>query len=189
MAVQVLFVQGGGAGTHDQWDNKLVESLQHALGASYRIRYPRMPSEDDPSYAAWKPALVGELKSLDDGAILVGHSLGGAFLVLVLAETRLSFRPKALMLVAAPFIGEGGWAGEEIPPRANLADRLPAGLAVSLFLGTADDTVPAAHAQLYSKAIPQIVVRMLPDRDHQLSNDLSPVAQDIRSLSPERGAG
>ena len=26
-ARQILFIQGGGAGTHDDWDNKLVESL------------------------------------------------------------------------------------------------------------------------------------------------------------------
>ena len=24
---QILFIQGGGAGTHDEWDNKLVASL------------------------------------------------------------------------------------------------------------------------------------------------------------------
>jgi hypothetical protein len=28
---EVLFVQGGG-GTHDKWDNKLVESLERELG-------------------------------------------------------------------------------------------------------------------------------------------------------------
>lgn len=29
---QVLFIQGGGAGTHDEWDGKLVESLRRELG-------------------------------------------------------------------------------------------------------------------------------------------------------------
>jgi predicted alpha/beta hydrolase family esterase len=183
MAVQILFVQGGGGeGAHDQWDSKLVASLDRELGAKYSIRYPRMPHEDDPSYTAWKPALVEELSSLKDGAILMGHSLGGAFLVHVLAEKPLSFRPLALVLIAAPFIGEGGWPSDEIPAQANLAERLPAGLAVSLYLGTADDTVSVKHAQLYSRAIPQAVVHMLPDRNHQLNNDLTEVAHDVRSL-------
>jgi pimeloyl-ACP methyl ester carboxylesterase len=30
---QILFIQGGGAGAHDEWDDKLVESLTSDLGA------------------------------------------------------------------------------------------------------------------------------------------------------------
>src|SRR4051812_18792881 len=70
MTVELLFVQGGGDGTHDEWDNKLVDSLAGALGRHYRIRYPRMPDEDDPRYASWKATLIDEYKRLQDGAIL-----------------------------------------------------------------------------------------------------------------------
>ncbi|WP_261333555.1 hypothetical protein [Rhizobium leguminosarum] len=38
-----------------------------------------------------------------------------------------------------------------------------------------------AHVHLYAKAVPHAVVRTLEDRDHQLDNDLSDVARDIRS--------
>jgi len=51
--------------------------LRSELGPSYDIRYPRMPNEDDPSYAQWKATLEKELAALDDGAILVGHPTGG----------------------------------------------------------------------------------------------------------------
>jgi hypothetical protein len=47
MTSQILFVQGGGPRVHDEWDHKLVESLEQHLGTS--VRYPRMPNEDDPS--------------------------------------------------------------------------------------------------------------------------------------------
>ena len=60
MTRQVLFIQGGGEGTHDEWDNKLVDSLSRELGPSYAIRYPLMPNEADPNYAAWKAALEAE---------------------------------------------------------------------------------------------------------------------------------
>ena len=43
---ELLFIQGGGAGTHDEWDDKLVESLGRELGDGVEIRYPRMPAED-----------------------------------------------------------------------------------------------------------------------------------------------
>jgi hypothetical protein len=45
-----LFIQGGGAGSHDEWENKLVDSLRRELGPDYDVRYPRMPKEADPSY-------------------------------------------------------------------------------------------------------------------------------------------
>jgi len=47
--------------------------------------------------------------------------------------------------------------------------------------GTDDTTVPFAHVKLYAKAIPRAIVRALPNRDHQLCNDLRDVAQDIES--------
>ena len=81
MKRQVLFVQGGGEGVHDNLDGKLVASLNSELGPNYEIRYPRMPKEDDPSYGTWKAALEKELAALDDGAFLVGHSLGGTMLI------------------------------------------------------------------------------------------------------------
>jgi hypothetical protein len=86
MTKQILFIQGGGAGTHDDWDSKLVASLARELGQGYDIRYPRMPNEADPSYPAWKTALEHEIAALDDAAILVGHSLGGTILINALAE-------------------------------------------------------------------------------------------------------
>jgi hypothetical protein len=39
---QILFIQGGGAGTHDEWDNKLVESLRQAPFARHQA-----PSDTD----------------------------------------------------------------------------------------------------------------------------------------------
>lgn len=83
---QVLFVQGGGDGVHDQWDNHLVDSLRSELGPAYEIRYPVMPNEADPEYAVWELALQKELASLEPGAIVAGHSVGGTILIHVLAE-------------------------------------------------------------------------------------------------------
>jgi len=35
---QILFIQGGGAGAHDEWDDKLVDSLRRGLGNGWEIR-------------------------------------------------------------------------------------------------------------------------------------------------------
>jgi pimeloyl-ACP methyl ester carboxylesterase len=183
----ILFVQGGGGSdVHDSWDNKLVDSLKRELGDGYEVRYPRMPDEDDPRYAKWKPAIEREITRLGDGAVLVGHSIGGTMLVQALAEQTPERAPPgrsgAIILVSAPFVGEGGWPGVEFALPSDLGARLPAGVPVHIFHGSEDETVPPAHAYLHARAIPQAQVHLLPGRDHQLNNDLSEVAQAIRAL-------
>lgn len=180
---QVLFVQGGGEGVHDQWDNQLVESLRGELGPAYEIRYPVMPNEADPQYAAWKVALQSELAALQDGAVVVGHSVGGTILINVLAERTPGCHLGAICLIAAPFVGTGGWKSDDIEPRSDLAAQLPRDVPIFLYHGRDDDTVPFAHVELYARAIPRAHVRHLAGRDHQLDNRLSEVATDIRRLT------
>jgi pimeloyl-ACP methyl ester carboxylesterase len=178
---QILFIQGGGQGTHDEWDGKLVDSLARELGEDFQVRYPRMPREDDPSYAQWGPAIRREIAALDEGATVVGHSVGGTLLVRTLADERPDVELGAIVLLATPFIGEGGWPGDDFEMPSDLGDRLPESVPVHLFHGLDDDTAPAAHADLYARVIPQAQVHRLPGRDHQLGNDLAEVARVIRA--------
>jgi hypothetical protein len=179
---QVLFIQGGGSGTHDEWDDKLVDSLRRELGDEYEMWYPRMPAEDDPSYTAWGPAISEAVATLKDGAIVVGHSVGGTLLIHTLTERPPGASLAAIVLIAAPFVGTGGWPGEEFERESSLGALLPANVPVHVFHGLEDDEVPPAHANLYARAIPQAQLHRLPGRDHQLGNDLSDVATRIRAL-------
>ncbi|MGW9197636.1 alpha/beta fold hydrolase [Micromonospora chersina] len=186
---QILFIQGGGAGTHDEWDDKLCDSLRQELGDAYEVRYPRMPDEDDPSYAGWSVAIRRELAALDGGAIVVGHSVGATILVNALAERQPEPEIRAIVLVAAPFVGAGGWPGDEFELPHDLGARLPQGVPVHVFHGLQDETAPPSHADLYARAVPQAQLHLLPGRDHQLNNDLSEVAKTISSddLRPATG--
>ncbi|MET7371886.1 alpha/beta fold hydrolase [Micromonospora arida] len=177
---QILMIQGAGAGVHDEWDDKLVDSLSRELGDAYEVRYPRMPDEDDPSYATWGAAVRREIAALDEGAVLVGHSVGGTILVHALAERPPERALSAIVLIAAPFVGPGGWPGDEFELSNDLGARLPYGVPVHVFHGLQDDTAPPSHADLYGGAIPQARLHLLPGRDHQLNEDLSEVARVIR---------
>ncbi len=182
---QVLFIQGGGAGAHDEWDDKLVESLRRELGGGYEVRYPRMPDEGDPSYARWSAAIRREMADLDGGAVVAGHSVGATILVNALAEQPPERRRAVIALIAAAFVGPGGWPGDEFELTSDLGARLPPGARVHVFHGLQDETAPPSHAGLYALAIPQALVHQLPGRDHQLNNDLSEVAEAIHISRPE----
>jgi pimeloyl-ACP methyl ester carboxylesterase len=179
---QILFIQGGGEGTHDEWDNKLVDSLRSELGAGFEVRYPRMPGEADPSAATWVPAIRQAIAALGDGAVLVGHSVGATILVHTLVDKPPARRLGAIVLLAAPFVGTGGWPGDEFELRSDLGARLPTGVPIHVFHGLDDDTAPPAHADLFAHAIPQAQLHLLRGRDHQLGNDLGDVAKLIRAL-------
>jgi predicted alpha/beta hydrolase family esterase len=180
---QVLFIQGGGAGVHDGWDNKLVDSLKRELGPDYDVRYPRMPKEGDPSFPIWRAALADEIAGLDDGAVLIGHSVGGTILINALAETPPNRKLAGIFLIAAPFVGPGGWPSEDITSTASLGARLPPKTPIHLYHGSNDDIAPFAHVDLYERAIPGAIVHRLRGRDHQLNDDLTEVAADVRVLT------
>ena len=185
---QILFIQGGGAGVHDGWDDKLFESLKRELGEGYEVRYPRMPDEGNPSYARWAPAIHRELADLDEGAVVAGHSVGGTILINALAEQATERDLAAVILISAPFVGRGGWQSDELELPSDLGARLPRGVLVHVFHGLDDETAPPLHAELYARAIPQAQVHRLPGHDHQLNNDLSEVAKAIRTMPPAHPA-
>ncbi|WP_127903683.1 alpha/beta fold hydrolase [Solirhodobacter olei] len=183
MPVQILFIQGAGEGVHDRWDSRLVESLERELGEGFVIRYPQMPNEGSPTYSVWKAALLCEFRSLEDGTIFVGHSVGATVLLHTLADEPSSTNPAAVVLIAAPFIGKEGWSSDDIKERSDFRGLLPQDAPIFLYHGIEDQIVPVQHARLYAKAIPQAVVRTLAHRDHQLNNSLKEIAEDIRSTA------
>lgn len=176
---QVLFLQGSGAGVHDEWDDKLVDSLRRGLGDDGEVHYPRLPDEDAPTYAGWSAAIRRELSAMQEGAV-VGHSAGGAVLINMVADRPPPYRLAAIILVSVPFFGPGGWPTDEFEALSDLGARLPFGVPVHVIHGLEDCTVPVAHAELYARAIPQARLHLLPGRDHQLNDDLSEIAALVR---------
>ena len=111
------------------------------------------------------------------GATLLVHALG----------TDPPARPLgAIVLLAAPFVGQGGWHDDDFELTTETGGRLPPSVPVHVFFGLEDDTVPPSHAELWAAAIPEARLHPLPGRDHQLGNDLGEVARVIRELPASR---
>jgi len=182
MKRQILFIQGGGEGAH-RADALLAASLARELEADCEVRYPEMPNEGSPDYFAWRRRLAQELATMEGKLILVGHSLGGAMLVKFLAEDGAPRGTAGIFLIAAPFVGKGGWEGDELKLPASVGDRLPKNVPLHLYHSRDDEIVPFSHLGLFAREFPTGIIHQLDGRNHQLNDDLSDVAHDIRRLA------
>ena len=180
----VLFIQGGGAGAHDE-DAALAESLKRALGRGYDVRFPQMPDEADPAVGSWKQKISAEMSHLHGRVVLVAHSVGGSILLRYLSEERVSRPIAGLFLLAAPSWDEDHWNFDHLKLAPNIAEKLASIPRIFLYHGRDDDVVPFAHLALHAARLPSATVRELTG-GHQFGNDLTEVARDIRAKD---GAG
>lgn len=182
----ILFIQGAGEGAYAE-DQKLVLSLQNALGAGYNVRYPKMP-EDAPDYEPWKEQIAQELAALAEGVLLAAHSAGGSILLRYLSEEKLPKPIVGLFLIAPPYFGTGGWNADgwnipELVLQKNFASQITEAVPVFFYHSRDDAAVPFEHLGLYRNQLPQATFREFDGRGHQFDNDLTEVARDIKNLS------
>lgn len=183
MKKQILFIQGAGKGAYKA-DEKLVASLRASLGTSYEIDYPVMQNEEEADYETWSHQITKKINDVKDNVILVGHSVGASVLVKFITEQQKSKAIAGVFLMAAPYWGgDGGWTYDGYE-KLMLSDRINS-IDLPLFLYHSDDdeVVPFAHLFLYAKKFPAATLRKLKGRGHQLSNNLSEVANDIKNIN------
>jgi serine hydrolase len=184
MTTHVIFIQGAGRGAYEE-DKALATNLQTGLGPDYAVHYPAMPNEEDAQYDQWKRHIAHEVATVHGPIMLVGHSVGASILMKCMSALKLAQPPAGLFLLEAPFWGGDGWrydGYEQLALPQGVATRLPQGMAIFLYHCRDDTTVPFDHLALYAQVLPQATVRALDAGGHQLNNDLSAVAQDIKSL-------
>ena len=178
----ILFIQGGGEGAYKA-DKKLALFLEDALKETYDIHYPRMPDENNPDYETYKVKIDEELKKIQDKVVLIGHSLGGCFLLKYLSEKKIDNDIAGMFFISTPFWGDGGWQFEGFTLEDDFPSKLPTQVPIFFYHSTNDETVPFAHLGIYAKKLPHAVIHKIVERGHQLNNDLSEVVSDIKGLS------
>ncbi|WP_460639956.1 alpha/beta hydrolase [Larkinella harenae] len=177
----LLFIQGGGSKEDYQADQKLVDSLKELLSEAYRLHYPCLPTE--PSADLGRLKQIGqEMARMEEQLIVVGHSLGASMLLRYFSENQVTKKPLGLFLLATPF-----WSGDEewkegFKLNDNFADQWPRDIPLFFYHCQDDQEVPFAHFTIYRQKLPWANFRELASGGHQLNNDLTIVANDIRSL-------
>ncbi len=183
MAKQVLLIHGAGEGAHKE-DAKLADSLRSELGPGHEVRYPAMPNEDEPNYNLWRREILRDVREMGAGVVLVGHSIGASVLIRMVADRGPWSAIAGVVLIAGPFWHDDEfWRWDEVALPPDAAAHYPAGVPLFLYHGDEDEIVPVSHLDLYAKVFPQATVRRLPGRNHQLNDDMTEVARDIKGLT------
>jgi uncharacterized protein len=181
MTKQIIFFHGGGSEEDYHADAKMVDSLKTRLGSEYAIHYPLLANNGSPDFGRRKQ-ITDEISRSKDDVILVGHSLGASMLLACLSENHVQRNIGGIFLTSTPY-----WQGDEdwVKPfklRSNFAQRLAENTPLFFYHCRDDEEVPFDHMLIYKKEVPWATFREIPTGGHQLNNDLSLVANDIKSL-------
>ncbi|WP_428659298.1 alpha/beta fold hydrolase [Runella sp.] len=180
MTKHILFFQGAGDEGYEA-DKELVDSLQKNLGKEYDIDYPKINSDESLPDFGWIKQIENKVAALESDIILVGHSLGASMLLKYLSENPVTQRVKGVFLIATPF-----WEGNEdwktgLKLQDDFAYKVPDEIPFFFYHCKDDEEAPFSHLNRYKQKLTQATFREINNGGHQLNNDLTPVANDIKS--------
>ncbi len=178
---KILFAHsGGGQGSAGQGSFDFVSYLKKELQNEFEIHYPIIDDPDAPTYKMWKKLFEKEFKSIDQPAILIGHSLGGSMLLKYLSQEKPNILILSLFLVATPQWGKNGWNVDDFVLKENFEQELGQIKKIFLYQCKEDAIVPFKHFNFYKKAFPNATLRILNGTDHAFSNGLPELVDDIK---------
>lgn len=158
------------------------ETLQEKLGTDYQVLLPSMPNKTNARYDEWKLWFDRIAEIAEDDCIVIGHSLGGIFLVKYLSENKFPKKIAATIIIAAPFNDE---EGEELTDFKidSIADEFSkhAGKVI-FFYGFDDPVVPAHEADKYRNKLSNAEFYQLSAPDHFVRTDFPELVSGIRRI-------
>lgn len=159
------------------------ETLGERLGDDFEIIYLKMPNPMNAKYAEWKIMFEKLPQFLNDGVILLGHSLGGIFLAKYLSENNFPKKIKATFLVSAPFDAKDSKysLGDFILPTSLEKFKNQAGR-IFLFHSKDDLVVPIIDLEKYKKSLPEAKIMIFEDRGHFDQMEFPEIVEKIKKL-------
>ncbi len=146
--------------------------LKDELKLEYQTIKPDMPNKDMASYKArkiWFEKIFPYLN--DEDLVLIGHSLGGMFLIKYLWENSFPKKIKQLYLISSvldesdmseeeKYAGDFAYSPEIISNLASKAEQ------IFIYHSTDDDIVPYSHAKKIAAYLPTAKLVTFTDRGH-----------------------
>lgn len=159
------------------------ETISDELGENYEVITPHMPSKHNAKYLEWKIWFEKFLPFLQDNIILVGHSLGGIFLVKYLSENSISQNIQAVFLISAPYDDdESDYSLADFVLPKNLEKFKTQAGKIYLYHSKDDPVVDFSDFEKYAKTLPDATQRIFIDKGHFNKETFPELAVDIKGL-------
>jgi len=159
------------------------KSLQQKLGQNFEVITPDMPNGWNAKYLEWKIWLEKIIPFLDNGVILVGHSLGGIFLAKYLSENNLPKKVRSLFLISAPFdekdLDES--LGDFILPQ-SLEGINKQAEEIFIYHSKDDPVVPFTDCLKFKNKLPNAEVVVFEDREHFNQEEFPELIEKIKKI-------
>ena len=156
------------------------DTLPRELGEEFEVLVPHMPNKQNARYAEWKIWFERVLPFIQNGVVLVGHSLGGIFLAKYMSENKFPKAIDGLFLVAAPHnetadIGDFALNGSLEGVRKQCSN-------IHLYQSKDDPIVSFNEVASYKKYLPDAAVHIFEDRGHFKQEDFPEIVEEIKKL-------
>ncbi|MEK7151420.1 MAG: alpha/beta hydrolase [Patescibacteria group bacterium] len=199
MKKQIVIIHGGDTfGTYEEYLNFLrnfeidIERyktskddwkkwLRDELGGDYEVITPVMPNKTNAIYEEWKLWMDKIVPALNDGVILIGHSMGGSFLAKYLSENKFPKKIGGVFLVSAMFDYDddgNSLHSFSLPDNLDLQTEH-----IYLYHSEDDRVVPFKSLENFKNKLPSAVVRIFTDRGHINQETFPELISDIRNLN------
>lgn len=197
MKKQVIFIHGGGSfNTQEEYieflkkeefnpdeikEKRWWHSLEKTLGTDFNVVTPIMPNVNNASYKEWKIWFEKIFSHLQDNVVLIGHSLGGAFLARYLSENKFPKNILATYLVASSYHDIQHYSENSFVPPESLQLLEKQGGEITIYHSENDTRVSFEHLSKLVKALPNAHAVTFKNRGHLTQEEFPELIQSIRS--------
>ena len=159
------------------------DSFAKKLGVEFQVIHAKMPNDNNAKYGEWAIWFKKIIPFIKDGAVLVGHSLGGIFLAKYLATHLFPKKIKATILISAPFRNKGmnESLGDFFLPKSIRKFAIQGGR-IFIYHSKDDPVVPVQHANEYHKELTGSVLRIFQNKGHFNQPTFPELVKEIQSL-------
>jgi uncharacterized protein len=198
MNQQIFVIHGGNAfATYDDYiaylrskevdleslDRKDWKSgLQEQLGSDYQVYRLSMPNSKNAKYLEWALWFEKYIPYMNDGVILVGHSLGAVFLAKYLSENTFPKHIRAVYMVAGPYNEDEGRTLPEFAITRPLVKVREQVKNLCIYHSKDDPVVAFSEMEKYQKELSTATFRVFEDRMHFNQEEFPEIVEDIKSL-------
>lgn len=204
MKKQVIFVHGGDIFfSHKEYITFLKEYkiskkkltnkkwhfyLDKDLGNNFEVIKPLMPNALNARYLEWKIWFEKFFPFLRKDVILVGHSLGGTFLVKYLSENKFPKKIKGLFLIASPFGDRDKkyFLADFNPKPKNLKKIYKQCPQINVYHSKDDPDIPFIDFEKYKKYLTSANFYEFKNRKHFGQEKFTEIIKSIKHLAEQK---